>query len=290
MRNALYYNYGISISEVYKKSYYYFCYEGMKYIIFKHNLNSEELTQKYNMAMYLQQKGLKVHTIIKTNDNQLGFVFDKYQYVLMRMEEGYEDTVSLDEIINFNNLGLCNKIDVSYFKMWTEKLDYIEYQVSQLAKDYEYIRDSVSYFIGLAETAIALSKNVTSNIFSISHIKFSNVASEFYNPLNFIIDFRIRDISEYLKKMIIDRQFNLVLFLCVIDGLNKDEVTLLYVRMLFPNYYFDALEECLIDQKGEDQIRAIIKNVEYIETQLKAIYDIIEYIPQIEWLEKSTLL
>ena len=40
--------------------------------------------------------------------------------------------------------------------MWVQKNDYLEYQTSMLGLKYPLIRESFSYYIGLAETAIEI--------------------------------------------------------------------------------------------------------------------------------------
>lgn len=36
--------------------------------------------------------------------------------------------------------------------MWVQKIDYFEYQVSQMGKKYPVIRESSIYYVGLAES------------------------------------------------------------------------------------------------------------------------------------------
>lgn len=287
MRNALYYNYGISISDIHKNNFYhYFFYNEEKYIIIQHDLIYKDLEKKYYMSQYLYKNGVKVNTIIKTNKDKLEFIYDEHKYVLMKIN--YDTTINmirLDDIINFNNIGIWYRDENQYFKIWSDKIDYIEYQVSEMGKEYEYIRDSISYFIGIAENAISLSKNILVDIYCISHIKFSLEPFEFYNPLNFMVDVRIRDIAEYFKKLILEEKFNLVLFFSGIEGLSKNEVSLLYIRMLFPNYYFDLIEECLLDEKNDYKIKDIIKNIPYFEKQMVDIYSLLDYLPYIEWIK-----
>ena len=291
MRNALYYNYGISISELYKKEdCYYFEYNNYNYIIVKHQFTYEELESKFYMSQYLYRNGVPVNLIIKTNNQKLQFIYDNVAYILMK--KNYDSSlkeISMNDIISFNNSGIWKKENISYAKIWSEKIDYIEYQVSEMAKQYEIIRDSVSYFIGLAENAITLCSEINADICCVSHIKFSSNPEEFYNPLNFMIDIRIRDISEYFKHMINLKKFNLSLFSCGTEVLGINEIILVYSRILFPNYYFDLVEECLIDEKKDYKLKYIIDNIKYIEEQLQQIYSLLNYLPIIEWLNINKL-
>ena len=91
----------------------------------------------------------------------------------------------------------------NWTKIWSDKNDYLEFQISELGKKHPIIRESFSYYIGLAETAIALTNEVQNNeityVYSHKRINRDDTLLEFYNPLNITVDARVRDIAEYLK-------------------------------------------------------------------------------------------
>ena len=70
---------------------------------------------------------------------------------------------------------------------------------------YPYIYNTVDYYIGLGENAITymkeLNDNINSSSLSITHrrIGVNSTMFDLYNPLNLIIDYKVRDVSEYLK-------------------------------------------------------------------------------------------
>ena len=59
-----------------------------------------------------------------------------------------------------NNMLILNETKSKLYRnswasLWSAKLDYFEYQVSELGKDKPLILDSFSYYLGLGENAIS---------------------------------------------------------------------------------------------------------------------------------------
>ena len=124
---------------------------------------------------------------------------------------GYRLTYDYNSPVNINtysrgarkrsNSLILERID--WGTLWSDKNDHLEYQISQLGQKHPLIRDSFSYFIGLGETSIQLvnslsMENVTKVV---AHKRISNNDTLFdlYNPLNLIIDSKVRDAAEYFK-------------------------------------------------------------------------------------------
>lgn len=289
MRNALFYKYGLSISDIYRKdNYYYFFYDDLKYIVMSHDYTYKDLEFKLYLADYLKYYGIRVHSVLKTKDGNWDFLYEEKNYILMCLNYDWqnEQQITLDEIITFSNKTFLHHKPISYAQIWSEKIDYIEYQMREMGKDYNLIRDSIAYFIGLGENAITLSSFGKSDIYCVSHNKLSLDPLYFYNPLTFIIDMRIRDIAEFFKRLMLEKKIQPSLFMIGIEGLNDEEIILLYARLLFPNYYFDLVEDCLLDGKEEKQIKEVIKNRVYFEKNFVWLYDLLGFLPPIEWLDK----
>lgn len=289
MKNALYYYYGISASNIYKNDrFYHFILNDRKYILYKHDLSYEQLEKAYHLCYYLLKYNIPVHQMIKTKMGSYDIDYNGVKYVLMLINfDTDKKEVTLDDVIDFSNKSIVQDTPISYAKVWSEKVDYIEYQVSEMGKGYDYIRDSLGYFIGLAENAIFLNRYTSDGVCSIGHKKMSVDPYSFYNPLNLVIDSRIRDVAEYFKIQILHRKFNPSVFLICTNELNNNEKLLLFDRILFPNYYFDLIERCLLEEKSDCDIKKIIGNVTYFEEQLKYVYETLPNTPTIEWIEKT---
>ena len=158
---------------------------------------------------------------------------------------------------------------------------------------YPYIYNTVDYYIGLGENAITymkeLNDNINSSSLSITHrrIGVNSTMFDLYNPLNLIIDYKVRDVSEYLKNAF----FNNVNVYSILDKLFKmcmfDRITLnlLFCRLLFPSYYFDLYENILENDLNENLVINIIKksaSYEYFLSFLIRNWSLYK----IEWLSK----
>ena len=105
------------------------------------------------------------------------------------------------------------KIDRSDWEyLWRSKVDYIEYQTSQFGKKYPIIRQSINYYIGMAENGISLMNGVKNfnSYLTVAHkrLRIKNKTSDLYNPLDLVIDSRIRDLSEYYKEKFFTNDFS----------------------------------------------------------------------------------
>lgn len=114
-----------------------------------------------------------------------------------------------DEKITLNDLSFFNKIKFNNNKLnwkilWSNKIDYFEFQLDELKKKYPNIYLISDYFIGLSEIGIAMmNSNITNtNILSHKRINSSMTKKELYDPLNIIVDDENRDYAEYYKNII----------------------------------------------------------------------------------------
>ena len=104
------------------------------------------------------------------------------------------------------------------------------------------------------------------------HNRITNELFDFKNPLNIIIDYRIRDIAEYIKYNFFYN--NLEVFDQIINkfNLNKEEYKLLFARLLLITQYYDIYEKIIDEKKEEKEIEFIILKLNNYEKYLKKIY------------------
>ena len=150
----------------------------------------------------------------------------------------------------------------------------------------------------MTEIGISLLTNFENSAnLSISHRRINKDSTVFdlYNPFNFIVDYKIRDICEYFKYSFVNGKviFDDIMEYITMSNLTSGEIYLFFVRMLFPSFYFDYYEEIMdkyfheniINENSLDNIEKIA--IDY-EKLLKKIYLFIKgYIslPKIDWLE-----
>ena len=73
-------------------------------------------------------------------------------------------------------------------------------------------------------------------------------------------------------------------------NLTNNQYNLLFIRLLFPSYYFDCYEQVLLENKNEDDLTKIISKNEQYLIFLRNLYFILKRfvnIPDIEWIIKT---
>ena len=254
--------------------------------LFTEITNSEEILEIYNL---LQNKHSFYHFIINKDHN----IFTKYNnkiYVLLKINKLQNKTYKIEYIpVLFNKKYLIDR--TSWIKLWSKKIDYFENNQEKIRNKYKIINESIDYYIGLAENAISyITYNISSNIINkpkiICHQRLSK--ENFYNPLYCRINYKEKDISEYLKYIFTNNTYKSKNIQQIILNLRctKDDYILLLGALLFPTYYFDYLEKIVNNQIEESTLNKVItRNKEY-ESYLKQIYLIMnenKKIPKIDW-------
>lgn len=290
MKNLINYYYGLNVDN-YKKSNESFIFninnEKYEFSIFDGDLDN--LYKNYSIVL---NNNKYCHKIIFNKNQQILTYYNNKPYILLKKDINITKDIDLNEILNYN-LPVYNVNDFNWKNFWKAKIDYYEYQISQLAVKYEQIKESFSYYIGLSETAISLLNFInTSEInYCISHkrINIKDKIDSLFNPINLVIDSRVRDVSEYIKMSYFNDQIEKLDIYTVIKklNLNKTESILFFSRLLYPSYYFDMYDKIIQGKISEEKINNIIKKNNSYEMFLKKVYKYLnkEYkIPNIEWL------
>ena len=300
MKNALNYYYNLNPDDIYQKdNTYKFIYENNYYTLIELEKDIKYLLDIYNMSIELNRNGIYTHQIVINNQNSIETYINDNIYVLLKTYGKMDEIVKLEDIINFSqmasNLDLNIKIKRdNWYQLWMNKMDYFEYQISQFGKKYPLLRESFSYFEGIVETGISLLAitKIDKNLSCISHnrIKKKDTLFDFYNPFNFIIDVKVRDIVEYIKEMMMsdDSIFLIEQYLKNVK-LSETEYRLFFIRLLYPSFYFDIYEKILDGKVEEEEITKAIKQIPQYEKVIKLTYTYIRNIgaiDEIEWIKK----
>ena len=193
------------------------------------------------------------------------------------------------------------KIDATHFikikrdnwnKLWGQKVDYIEQRSESLKKQNGIQQETIDFFVGVTENCIALINETYSSAiaYTISHERISPkmTTDEFYNPLKFILDVRVRDVSEYIKKTNeTDNKITLIRQLIMCKTISTEELVLLFIRMMFPSEFFDQSDSIISEYNGNGLTKNKDLKPENFFEDIKKLYlylkDIIN-LPNIEWL------
>lgn len=300
MKNVINYYYNLNPTDIHQvNKIYKFHISDENYIMYPCYRNIEEIKEIYDFHISLLRTGYYCHHIILNINNEITTIINGTHYILLKTFIENR-TIKIQDIIFFNNIYIDNSKFVkikrsSWHKLWMEKIDYIEYQISQFGKKYPIIRESSDYYIGIVENCISLLVNINDgqSIMTISHNRIGKeyMLLELYNPINFIIDHRIRDASEYFKYCILDSDVvNQIRDYIFSNNLTEYEINLFFIRILYPSYYFDMCEQIIDGKKEEKEMLNIINNVEIYENKIKEIYNYLRNIikiPEIEWLIKK---
>lgn len=291
MKNAIAYYYNLNINNIHQTNKIYKFGINNNYYVLE-QIDDVDINEVYNLSLYLKNKGIYTHEIIMNIEKNIVTIINNKKYVLLKIKNNLDRKVNIDDIVNFSmvtNIEI-NKKD-NWYKLWINKMDYFEYQINELKNKYPLIKESFNYFSGLTETGIELLENIKPNTtFSICHkrIKKDYTLFDLYNPLNFIIDYSIRDVSEYFKEIFLfEDPYDIIEK--YIGKLNNQQLILFFIRMIYPSFYFDTYEEIIKNNLDETKIQVIINRVDEYEKLIKKTYILIKNIcslPEIEWLIK----
>lgn len=288
MKNTINYYYGIIVNGYKKRN---------SSFIFLAKQNEYEFVECYeninnllNIYSLLKINGRNSDEIILNKNNEIITYYEQKPYILLKKYSSIVVDVTLDEIINYACVvHVENKLN--WKSLWKDKLDYYEIQLEETGIKYNILKKSFNYYLGLSEIAINLLNFIDYKKINyyICHKRIEN-SNDLLNPLNMVIDNKMRDIAEYIKVKYINNEIsvNQVIEFIGKNRFTNDEIILFFSRLIYPSYYFDIYEKIYYGSEDEKSINKVIKKNVYYETFLKDVYNILKFkysIPQIEFLE-----
>lgn len=302
MKNAINYYYNLYPTSIHQINKSYKCYiQNEEYLLIPYDNSLGDINQIYGLSNYLLQINIPCHKIVKNINGEILTLINNINYILVRILVKNRK-INIDDIVFFSSIYVDHKYfnalkRDNWYQMWTKKIDYFEYQISQFGLKYPLIRESINYYIGLAENSISLFSNLENKPYTqltVGHKRIKKYEDyvDLYNPLNFVVDNRVRNLGEYIKEKFFFSKYT-------IEDAKRDigkfkfsniEYNLLFIRLLYPSYYFDCYEDILNENKKETElIKIIIKDKLYINF-LKELYVFVKPFlnePDIEWIKKT---
>lgn len=293
MKNIIYTFYNIIIDELNKdNNNYYFYYNNELYLLYLTNNEDNIIEYTYN---FYKNNNIECYEIIPNKNNELITKINNNKYTLLKIKGITKYELKFEDFKYY----IVDKTAQNWSLLWSNRLDYYSIQIRELGYNYKTILNTYGLFEGLAENAI-LYFNLSKKRFTekeevaIVHnrMKYPCYAIDYNNPINLIIDYNVRDISEYIKSYIISENFNYKNVILLLDKLNTNNLmfNILYSRLLYPTFYFDIFDKIILDNgKDYDIIPIINKTNDYIFTlkeihkHFKNRYNMFE----IEWLNKK---
>lgn len=251
--------------------------------IFQKIYNTKEVMQQYELTKSINE----YYKFIFNKDKNLITPYNTEQYVLLKINFN-----KVDLMFKIFNPIVASKQDLytPWINLWIQKCDFIEYQIVHISGKYKVIDESIDYFIGMLENAIAyLNYNLSNNTpkLYLQHKRMNE--KDFYNPLNIKVDTKERDLAEYLKLSFYHEQYNINDAINMLKKIkfSRDEKIRLVARLLYPSYYFDLYEKLINNEDNEEKIKKVVLKTTEYEQFLKQIFDILNTtndLPYIHWL------
>ena len=238
------------------------------------------------------RNNIKINQIILNIYNQPLTYYNNEYYVLVKIDYRFKDkSFKFTLAPNDKNYDILKRNNWGY--LWSSKIDYVEYQIEHFKNKYPILLESINYYIGLSENAIMYFNMLKLDNISL-YINHRRIKEDsLYNPLEIVIDYKVRDICGYIKSMFFTNKltiYDLKKYVLSLDLENIDYI-LLYTRMLFPSYYFDIYDRIINEEIDENNILNIIEKQEEYEELLYEIYLLarrkVGNIIGIDWINKK---
>lgn len=283
MRNTIRYYYLFDDIYVSKINYTNYIKYKNKIYVFVEILNQDMVLEAYQLTKDYPE----YEKIIVNKDKSIFTPYNNKIYVLIEKKQS-NAFPPLREVSSTTKLLLDR---TNWSLLWSKKVDYYEYQFKHIKGLYKSIDESFEYYIGMTESSISyINYNIGKTNLKKCLCRNRMVEKEYYNPLNIVIDHRSRDIGESLKTMFWNSNYNtrkIKNTLSQID-LTLENCMLIYARLLYPSYYFDAYEMTITNRTDETNIKKIISRIEEYEKFVSEVFSILQgfnrKLVKIEWL------
>lgn len=216
------------------------------------------------------------YKITRNINNELITIYNNETYILLELNTNYE--------IQSNNIILSNKEFQNYninqsnwINLWTIKNDYYE----SININNKIINETINYYIGIAENAIEFLKY--NDIYSDKLFICNYRQNDKYNPLNIVIDCKEREVGEIIKNKFF---YNDMSIQKIKELIKNYDIKKIIARMLYPNYYFDIVDEFINGKVNEEKIKLILSKQTKFEELIKELC-INENILLPEWIKKD---
>ncbi len=284
MKSLLMYYYGFKDPQITKTDKFIYVKENnYLFIIYKVNYFLDNV-------VYTNQDDTFYRTLKNRNGEYLTF-YKGTNYILLKVQN--KNFMNVNEIFHNFKINLVNNQQFGWISLWKTKIDAIEQMTEKDGNNI--ILETRDYYIGFGETAMAFLLYNKDRI----HFHEKSLCRKRINdgifrlPTNAIIDYKERDIAEYIKYLFFQKDKNsaeITQFICKLAiSIHGYDKILIYGRLLFPTYYFDLIDDYL--DKGvyiKDKIELINQKMTDYEILLKNIFSLFfSNFNEIEWIKKA---
>ncbi len=282
LKNEIAYYYHLYPEQLIKKgNTYFFNYQNKRYSLEPYKRNLDEIENLYLLNRILVEQNIFFPKLLVNVMNQV-LTSINGRYYCLKEELLPQEKVRIEEIIYPMSYTLPveklkNIRRDQWAQLWESKIDYFEYQRSHIEQKFPKLVEGLDYFIGMSENAIAYVKTIEKTIpktrldtltFARRRVKAKSTLSEFYDPLSFVMDYKVRDIAEFIKSCFFETDIletELEKWILSLQ-LSDYGFGMFFGRMLFPSYYFDLYENIINGKENENKIEQVLSKIDaYIE-------------------------
>lgn len=285
MKNTIHFYYNLNFDDIYEyDNYSIIVSNGYIYAFKVLNISVESLLDIMDV---LQANNIKINKIILNKDNNIVTEYNGKNYILTFVEKK-------DDVEKFYLLpSIVNKNEDIITKLWEKKIEFYTNQIHEVGLGNGWLVNSFNYYIGMAENAISIYNrtNKGSIRYIISHRRLNCPLSfpVFLDPTNMIVDVISRDISEYIKGKLLNDKIDIAEVRNIVNEyrLNNEEMNILLARLMYPSYYFDALDK-FIEKKDQREVKSIVSKMDDYKNFIKAFYEEFKdfQLYVVDWIKK----
>ncbi len=275
MKNVIYTYYNILLDEINKDGNNYFFYFNNDLYIFYLVLNDIKVVE--SVYKFIKDNNVDSFEIILNKEGKLFCDVENKKYSLIKIKGILKYEIKFEEFKFY-------PVDTSpnnWAELWSKRLDYYEIQLRELGYNYQTVLNSFGMFAGMAENAI-LYFNISKKKFNDKEIvgivhnrmNYPCYLIDYNNPLNFVIDYNVRDIAEYIKSYLLSADYEINNVLVLLDRLSVNNLmfNLLYSRLMYPTFYFDVFDKIILEDGKDSDIVGVLNVVDKYLEMLNKVY------------------
>ena len=280
-------------------------------IKYYYNLLVEKIVKKENFSLFVADNNLYILkketnispiffikndfiNVIKNKDGQYITNIENIEYVVLKVEKNQYYIYDRFVIEHSDT-----ESSISTSSLWIEKNKYLEQQILNFSMNKDELIQSFDYYMGLAENAIAIMKKIENKSEAkkeyVCHrrIYYPNNTINYYDPTNYVIVYKSRDIAEYIKSWFFKEEnvkISEIESFIKKYKLNNLDLLILYARLIYPTYYFDVFEDLILSKDNAEAKQKLLNIINKTKKYQQTITDIFEIyvqdstLPYIKWI------
>lgn len=207
------------------------------------------------------------------------FVLNIFQDCISKYDNRYfvllmDNEKTFDLCYLFSLYRLDTRVFLNWRNLWIEKCDYVETYYSTIKGKYPIVDESIDYYLSMAELAIYYLKEYN-DYYDFGFIQHKIIDNDLYfNSLNLKVDVKERDFAEYLKFIFFSGGYpEINVSKLIKTGKNIFNYELVVARLLFPNYYFNLLDDIILLKRNPEDLASVITRTNEYEEYISFIVE-----------------